>query len=133
MRSFFCSWVDSSSYPSLHLLIYPHTTVHLHFAMFHLFWGEVVRWHLIQGYRVPLFCSQVFRKQHIVDGSFVQLHTSGGVTGFNCSDLKAQELVRLLLYWGQGTRFLADMWRNWLRWAGVIHDPPNGEMFKDSK
>eukprot|EP00435_Cladocopium_sp_Y103_P046382 s682_g13.t1 len=39
----------------------------------------------------------VFRKQHIVDGSFVQLHTSGGVTGFNCSDLKAQELVRLLL------------------------------------
>lgn len=40
----------------------------------------------------------VFRKQHIVDGSFVQLHTSGGVTGFNCSDLKAQELVRLLLY-----------------------------------
>ena len=39
-----------------------------------------------------------FQKEHIVDGSLVQLHTSGGVTGFNCSDAQAQELVRILLY-----------------------------------
>ena len=38
-----------------------------------------------------------FRKQHVVDGSFVQLHTANQVTGFNCSDLKAQELVKRLL------------------------------------
>lgn len=49
---------------------------------------------LFLGWR---FGHWAFRKQHTVDGSFVQLHTAGQVTGFNCSDLKAQELVRRLL------------------------------------
>lgn len=48
------------------------------------------------GVNIP---PKAFQKEHIVDGSLVQLHTSGGVTGFNCSDAQAQELVRILLYW----------------------------------
>ena len=59
------------------------------------------------GVNIP---PKAFQKEHIVDGSLVQLHTSGGVTGFNCSDAQAQELVRILLYWAQNLDLQGGGW-----------------------